>query len=176
MSDWRTRVQHYMDGWKECHLQREGRHWAKSIFARISKEEECSVISWTEKGREPTYFRYRNPSSSLCSSYMELIKAACNMESDKARAAVGSKRKEDNQLTSCGWQDVVDVYKDRLFRAKLDSSSNDINELTYRQVGGNEILLLIDHCNIAVFCFFANDWYPRWIFSPDSFWFSKSLF
>jgi hypothetical protein len=45
--------------------------------------------------------------------------------------------------SSCGWQDLVNENEDGLFRRQLDSLADDIDELANRQVGWNQVLLLV---------------------------------
>lgn len=62
---------------------------------------------------------------------------------------------------SSRWQDLINEDEDGLFRAKLDALSDDIYKLTDGQVGGDEILLLIDGGDVGFLDLFADDLHIR---------------
>lgn len=49
---------------------------------------------------------------------------------------------------SCGWQDLVDEDEDGFLRRELDALTDDIDELTHSEVGGDEVFLLVNSSNI----------------------------
>jgi hypothetical protein len=56
-----------------------------------------------------------------------------------------------------GGQDFIDEDEDGLLRRKLDPLADHIDKLSHRQVGGNEVLLFVDGCNIALLDLLADD-------------------
>lgn len=54
------------------------------------------------------------------------------------------------------WQDLINEDKDGLLWRKLNALADDIDELTDSQVGGHQILLLIDGSDIGLFNFLAD--------------------
>ena len=55
------------------------------------------------------------------------------------------------------WQDLVDEDEDGFLGGKLDPLTDDIDELTYGEVGGNKVLLLVDGCNVRFLHLLADD-------------------
>lgn len=47
-----------------------------------------------------------------------------------------------------GRQHLIDEYEDGLFGRQLDAFPDHVDELAYGEVGGDEILLLVDGCNV----------------------------
>jgi hypothetical protein len=45
-------------------------------------------------------------------------------------------------------QDFVDEDEDSLLRRQLDTLADNVDELTDGKVGGNEVLLLVDGCDV----------------------------
>jgi hypothetical protein len=54
-------------------------------------------------------------------------------------------------------QDLVDEDEDGLFGAELDALADDVDELAHGQVGGDEVLLLVDGGDVRLFDLFADD-------------------
>lgn len=46
------------------------------------------------------------------------------------------------------WQDLIDEDKDRFLGRELDALADYVDELAYGQVGGYQVLLLVDGRNI----------------------------
>ena len=57
----------------------------------------------------------------------------------------------------CWGEHFIDENEDGLLRRQLDPLANDVDELTDSQVGGDEILLLIDGSDIALLNLLADD-------------------
>lgn len=55
------------------------------------------------------------------------------------------------------WQDLVDEDEDGLLGRELDTLSDDVYELADGEVGGNEVLLLIDSSDVTLLDFLADD-------------------
>ena len=55
-----------------------------------------------------------------------------------------------------GWQNLVDEDEDRLLRAELDALADHVDELAHRQVGGDQVLLLVDGRDVALLHLFAD--------------------
>ena len=57
-----------------------------------------------------------------------------------------------------GWQDVA-THKDedRLLRTELDALADDVHELAHREVGGYQVLLLVNLRNLALLRLLADD-------------------
>ena len=53
-------------------------------------------------------------------------------------------------------QDLIDEDEDGLFRRQLDSLADHVDELSYGQVGGDKIFLLVDGRDVGLFDFFAD--------------------
>ena len=54
------------------------------------------------------------------------------------------------------WQDLVDEDEGGLLRAELDALADDVDELAYGEVGGDEVLLLVDGRDVALLHLFAD--------------------
>ena len=54
-------------------------------------------------------------------------------------------------------QDLIDEDENCLLRRKLDTLANDIDKLSYGKVGRNEVLLLVDGCDVRLLDFLADD-------------------
>lgn len=54
-------------------------------------------------------------------------------------------------------EDLVDKDEDGLLRAELDALADDVDELAHRQVGGDEVLLLVDGRDVALLHLLADD-------------------
>ena len=69
------------------------------------------------------------------------------------------------------WQDLIDEDEDGFLRRELDTLADDIDELTDSEVGGYEVLLLIDGSNVGFLNLFANhldaDSYVRPLYSKE---------
>lgn len=59
------------------------------------------------------------------------------------------------------WQDLIDEDEDRLLGRKLDALANHVHELAHSQVGGDQVLLLIDGGNIGFLNLLANYLWPQ---------------
>lgn len=58
-----------------------------------------------------------------------------------------------------GWQYLVDEDEDGLLWRELDALADDVDELSDSEVGGDEVLLLIDSCDIRLLDLLADDLY-----------------
>lgn len=58
---------------------------------------------------------------------------------------------------SSRWQDLVDEDEDRFLGRELDALADHVDELAYGQVGGNQVLLLVDGRDIRLFDLFTDD-------------------
>jgi hypothetical protein len=58
---------------------------------------------------------------------------------------------------SSGRQDLIDENEDGLLGRQLDALSDDVDELTDGQVGGDEILLLINSSDVGFLDLLADD-------------------
>lgn len=56
------------------------------------------------------------------------------------------------------WQDLIDEDEDGLLGGELNALADYVDELTDSKVGGNEVLLLIDRCDIRLLDLLADDW------------------
>lgn len=56
-----------------------------------------------------------------------------------------------------GREDLIDEDENGLFRRQLDALANDIYELTDSEVGGDQILLLVDGGDVGLLDFFADN-------------------
>ena len=54
-------------------------------------------------------------------------------------------------------QHLIDEDEDGLFRAELDAFTDDVDELSDRQVGGDEVFLLVDGCYVRLLHLLADD-------------------
>lgn len=61
----------------------------------------------------------------------------------------------------CWRENLVDEDEDGLLRRKLDTLTDDVDELAYRQVRRDQVLLLVDGCDVALLYFFADDLLAR---------------
>lgn len=51
----------------------------------------------------------------------------------------------DGAHESCGrWEDLIDEDEDGLLWRELDPLADHVDELAYGEIGGNEVLLLVD--------------------------------
>lgn len=53
-------------------------------------------------------------------------------------------------------EDLIDEDEDGLLRRKLDALADDVDELANGEVGGDEILLLVDRGDVGFFDLFAD--------------------
>jgi hypothetical protein len=74
-----------------------------------------------------------------------------------------------------GWQDIFDKDEQCLFRADLNTSTDDIRELANREVVGDEIFFLVDCGDVTFVCLFNNYGNAVWILFSDPFGFSLAL-
>ena len=58
---------------------------------------------------------------------------------------------------SSGRQDLVDEDEDGLLGGQLDPLADHVDELAYGEICGNEVLLLIDGSDVALFHLLADD-------------------
>jgi len=56
-----------------------------------------------------------------------------------------------------GRQNLVDEDEDGLLRAELDALADDVDELPDGEVGGDEVFLLVDGCDVRLLDFLADD-------------------
>ena len=56
------------------------------------------------------------------------------------------------------WQDLIDEDEDGLLGGELNALADYVDELTDSQVGGNEVLLLVDRRDIRLLHLLADDW------------------
>lgn len=54
-------------------------------------------------------------------------------------------------------QDLVDEDEDGLLGRQLDTLADHIDELAHGQIGRDQVLLLVDGCDVGLFDFLAND-------------------
>ncbi len=54
-------------------------------------------------------------------------------------------------------QDFIDEDEDRLLGRELDTFADDIDELSYGKVGGDEVLLLVDRRDVRLLNLLADD-------------------
>ena len=54
-------------------------------------------------------------------------------------------------------KDLIDEDEDGLLRAELDALADDVDELAHRQVGGDQVLLLVDGRDVALLHLLADD-------------------
>ena len=55
------------------------------------------------------------------------------------------------------WQDLVDEDEDGLLRRQLDALADHIDKLSYSEVGGDKILLLVDRGDVGFLNLLADD-------------------
>lgn len=58
-------------------------------------------------------------------------------------------------------QDLVDEDEDGLLGRELDALADDVDELAHREVGGDQVLLLVDGRNVRLLYLLADDLYER---------------
>ena len=59
---------------------------------------------------------------------------------------------------SCCWrQDLIDEDEDRLLGRQLDSLADHVDELAHGEIGGDQVLLLVDGRNVRLLDLFADD-------------------
>ena len=56
-----------------------------------------------------------------------------------------------------GWQDLVDEDEDGLLRRKLNALADHVDELSDSEVGGDQVLLLVDGGDVRLLDLFADD-------------------
>jgi len=76
---------------------------------------------------------------------------------------------------SCRRQDLVDEDEDGLLGGELDAFADYVDELAYCQIGGYQVLLLVDRRDIRLLDFFANDWDTIGVLLADAFGLSLAL-
>lgn len=60
-----------------------------------------------------------------------------------------------------GREDLVDEDEDGLLRAELDALANNVDELADGQIRGDQVLLLVDCCNVGFLDLLADDLVQR---------------
>ena len=55
------------------------------------------------------------------------------------------------------WQDLIDEDEDGLLGRKLDALADDVDELADGQIGGDQVLLLVDGRDVGFLGLFADD-------------------
>jgi len=58
---------------------------------------------------------------------------------------------------SSGRQDLIDEDEDGLLRGQLDALADDIDKLAHGQIGGHQVLLLVDRRDVALLDLLADD-------------------
>jgi len=76
---------------------------------------------------------------------------------------------------SSRWQNLIHEDEDGLLGAQLDALADYVYELTNSQVGGNEILLLVDSRDIGLLDLLADDGNAVGVFLSDTFGLSLAL-
>jgi len=66
------------------------------------------------------------------------------------------------------WQHLVDEDEDRLLWRKLDPLADDVDELTDRQVRGDQVFFLIDGSDIRLLDLLADNWNAVGVFLADA--------
>jgi hypothetical protein len=66
------------------------------------------------------------------------------------------------------WQDLINENEDGLLWGELYALADNINELAHGEVGGDQILLLVDSRDIRLFDFLADDRNAIGILLPDA--------
>ncbi len=69
---------------------------------------------------------------------------------------------------SSRWQDLIHEDEDGLLRAELDALADDVDKLADGQVGGDEVLLLVDGRNVALLHLLADDGDAVGVFGSDA--------
>lgn len=62
-----------------------------------------------------------------------------------------------------GGKDLVDEDEDGLLGRQLDSLADDVDELANSQIGGDQVLLLVDGRDVALLDLFANDLFSAFV-------------
>lgn len=63
----------------------------------------------------------------------------------------------DRRHECCGRrQQLVDEDEDGLIGGQLNALADDVDELADGEVGGHQVLLLVDSCDVALLDLFAN--------------------
>lgn len=62
-------------------------------------------------------------------------------------------------------KDLVDEDEDGLLGRQLDSLADDVDELANSQIGGDQVLLLVDGRDVALLDLFANDLFNEFVSS-----------
>lgn len=75
----------------------------------------------------------------------------------------------------CGRQHIIDENEDGLLWRQLDALADDVHELAYCQVGGHEVLLLVDFGDVALLGLLADDGDSVGVFVSDSQGFGLAL-
>lgn len=65
--------------------------------------------------------------------------------------------------SGCGGKDLVDKDEDGLLGRQLDSLADDVDELANSQIGGDQVLLLVDGRDVALLDLFANDLFSAFV-------------
>jgi len=73
------------------------------------------------------------------------------------------------------WQDLIDEDEDGLLGRQLDALADDIDELAYGEIGGHQVLLFIDRCDVRLLDLLANDGDAIAVFLTDTFGLSLAL-
>ena len=56
-----------------------------------------------------------------------------------------------------GWQDLIDEDEDGLLGGELDAFADHVDELAHGEVGGDQVLLLVDGSDVRFLDFLADD-------------------
>lgn len=108
----------------------------------------------------------------------------CGLLAKRVLAAVGDVEEAIHVLLffvnvrheSSRWrEDVVDEDEDCLLRAQFDALSNHVDELADGQIGGHQVLLLINVRNVAAVRLLANHWDPVRVLRSDALRFGLAL-
>ena len=59
---------------------------------------------------------------------------------------------------SGGWQDLIDEDEDSLLGRELYALADYVDELTDGEIGWNEVLLLVNGCDVALLMLLTDDW------------------
>jgi len=77
--------------------------------------------------------------------------------------------------SSSRWENLVNEDEDRLLGGQLDTFSDYVDELAYGEVGGDEILLLVDGGDVGLLDLFADYGDAVGVLLSDAFSFSLAL-
>ena len=58
---------------------------------------------------------------------------------------------------------LIDEYEDRLLGAELDALADDIDKLADGEIGGHQVLLLVDGRDVRLLDFLADDLSKAWL-------------